>query len=54
MRNKEIGIYFEENIRNILMINYGWKKKEINRKLLYCYIKYDNTSHLITNIDEKN
>ena len=35
------------------MLNYGWKKKEINRKLLYCYIKYDGNSNLITNIEEK-
>ena len=53
MKNKEVGIHFEENIRNILMLNYGWKKKEINRKLLYCYIKYDGNSNLITNIEEK-
>ena len=53
MKNKEVGIHFEENIRNILMLNYGWKKKEINRKLLYCYIKYDDNSNLITNIEEK-
>ena len=53
MKNKEVGIHFEENIRNILMLNYGLKKKEINRKLLYCYIKYDGNSNLITNIEEK-
>lgn len=53
MKNKEVGIHFEENIRNILMLNYGWKKQEINRKLLYCYIKYDGDSNLITNIAEK-
>ena len=52
MKNKEVGLYFEENIRNILMLNYGWKNKQINRKLLYCYIKCDNDSYLITNINE--
>ena len=51
MKNKEVGVHFEENIRNILMLNYGWKSKEIKRKLLYCYIKYDSASHLITNLD---
>ena len=50
MKNNDVGIYFEENIRNILMVNYGWKKKKINRKILYCYIKYDDESHIITDI----
>ena len=52
MKNKKVGLYFEENIKIILIVNYRWKKKRINRILLYCYIKYDNASHLITNIEK--
>lgn len=50
MKNKDVGLYLEENIRNTLMLNYRWKKKNISRKLIYCDIKYDNESHIITNI----
>ena len=31
MKNKDVGLNFEDNIRNILIFNYGWKKNEINR-----------------------
>ena len=53
MKNKDVGLNFEDNIRNILIFNYGWKKNEINRKLIYCYIKYNNVSHIVTNIAKK-
>jgi len=53
MRNEEIGIEFEENIRNILELHYGWKKFSLNKSFLYCEIQFEKKIELITNNEDK-
>lgn len=40
LRNDEIGQDFEENIRNILIMNYNWKERNIKRKFKFREIGY--------------
>ena len=50
IRNKEIGIDFEENVRNILTIYYKWKNIPLSRKFIYCEINIDGKIDIITSI----
>ena len=40
LRNDEIGQDFEENIRNILIMDYNWKERNIKRKFKFREILY--------------
>ena len=40
LRNDEIGQDFEENIRNILIMDYNWKESNIKRKFKFREISY--------------
>ena len=40
LRNGEIGQDFEENIRNILIMDYNWKKRNVKRKFKFREILY--------------
>lgn len=40
LRNDEIGQDFEENIRNILIMDYNWKERNIKRKFRFREIRY--------------
>lgn len=40
LRNDEIGQDFEENIRNILIMDYNWKERNIKRKFKFREIHY--------------
>ena len=40
LRNDEIGQDFEENIRNILIMNYNWKEWNFKRKFLFREIRF--------------
>ena len=47
IRNGEIGLDLEENIRNILFFDYNWKKGFINRKFNYREIIYKDQNNVI-------
>lgn len=53
MNNKEIGVNFETNIRQILEIYYGCKKIAVKRKVLYRKIIYDGKIEFVTDIKDK-
>ena len=53
MRNEEIRIELEDNIRNILELNYVWKKFSLNKSFLYCEIQIEDKIELLTNNEEK-
>ena len=53
MNNKEVGINFEKNVRQILETYYGCKKIAIKRKILYRNIFYKGKIEYITNIKDK-
>ena len=46
MYNKENGINFENNIRKIFEIFYGWKKSPLNRRIIYREIIYEEKSNM--------
>ena len=54
MYNKEIGIDFEHNIKQILEIYYDWKKIPLKRKVFYRKITYNKKIELVTNNKEEN
>ena len=47
IRNGEIGLDLEENIRNILFFDYNWKRGFINRKFNYREIIYKGQNNVL-------
>lgn len=46
-RNAEIGILFEENIRNTLSFEFGWKKSDIERYFHYRKVKFNIKEYIL-------
>lgn len=53
MRNKEIGINFENNVRNILKFYYGWKEIKLKRKIKARDIICENNIYMVTDIEKQ-